>query len=106
LVTWLETWQVGSGALGKRYSRFYLSKETSNGVQDQLEQQRHTSTVNSSLESRLMTNQAQFHHSLPGGKVTVERDGTQEAGVNLMSNSYLPTPVVHSTLTLYGRIKE
>ena len=80
--------------------------ETSNGVQDQLELQKFTSTVNSSLELRVMINQALFHHSLLGGKVTVERDGTQEAGVNLMSNSYLPTPVVHSTLTLYGKIKE
>lgn len=97
---------MGSGVLRKPYSRFYLSKETSNGVQDQLEQQRHTSMVNSSLELRLMTNQVQYHHSLLGGKVIVERDGTQEAGVNLMSNLYHPTLVVHSTLTLYGRIKE
>ena len=83
-----------------------LSKETSNGVQDQLELQRFTSTVNSSLELRVMINQAQFHHSLLGGKVTTEKDGTQEAGVNLMSSSYRRTLGVHSTQTLSGRINK
>ena len=83
-----------------------LSKETSNGVQDQLELQRCTSTVNLSLELRVMIKKAQFHHSSLGGKVTAERDGTQEAGVNLMSSSYHPTLGVHSTQTLSGRISK
>ena len=83
-----------------------LFKETSNGDQDQSELQKRTSTVNLSLELRVMTKKAQFHHSLLGGKVTIERDGTQEAGVNLMSSSYHPTLGVHSTQTLSGRINK
>ena len=83
-----------------------LFKETSNGDQDQSELQKRTSTVNLSLELRVMIKKAQFHHSSLGGKVTAERDGTQEAGVNLMSSSYHPTLGVHSTQTLSGRINK
>jgi len=48
------------------------------GVQETLQLERSSSTVNLSLESRAMTRKAQSHLSLRIGQV---QDGTGEAGV-------------------------